>query len=84
MASSFKGWGGSWAQTWDRVTNPNAMYGSATIRMSATGALTGVNIAPQEDPLWLPMFGSNIRKQKLELRKKRRKQDEELMLFGLV
>lgn len=38
MASSFKGWGSSWAQTWDRISNPNAMYGSVTIRFTATGA----------------------------------------------
>lgn len=38
MASSFKGWGASWAQTWDRISDPNAMYGSTTIRFVATGA----------------------------------------------
>lgn len=37
MASSFKGWGTSWAQTWDRISNPNAMYGSVTIQFTATG-----------------------------------------------
>lgn len=36
MASSFRGWGSSWAQTWERVSNPNAMYGSVTIRFTAT------------------------------------------------
>lgn len=43
MASSFQGWGSSWAQTWERISNPNAMYGSVTIRITTTGTLTAAN-----------------------------------------
>jgi hypothetical protein len=43
MASSFKGWGTSWANTWERISNPNAMYGSVTIRVTTTGTLTAAN-----------------------------------------
>lgn len=42
MAASFKGWGGSWGQTWDRISDPNAMYGSASFAVSAAGTLTGI------------------------------------------
>jgi hypothetical protein len=50
MASSFQGWGGSWAQTWERISDPNAMYGSASIGISATGTLTAGNATPEEAP----------------------------------
>lgn len=40
MVASFNGWGTSWAQTWDRISDPSAMYGSAAITISATGTLT--------------------------------------------
>ena len=52
MASSFNGWGNSWAQTWDRISDPNAMYGSATIRITAAGTLTAVTqqTEPEESP----------------------------------
>lgn len=43
MASSFQGWGTSWAQTWERISNPNAMYGSVTIRVTAAGTLETAN-----------------------------------------
>lgn len=50
MASSFQGWGSSWAQTWDRISDPNAMYGSASIAISATGTLSALNATPAESP----------------------------------
>jgi len=56
MASSFKGWGNSWAQTWDRISDPNAMYGSASITFTATGIASGPFIdgppesVPEEPP----------------------------------
>lgn len=51
MASSFKGWGNSWAQTWDRISDPNAMYGNASITFTATGTLTAVSVHNEpEDP----------------------------------
>ena len=40
MATSFEGWLSSWGQTWDRISDPNAMYGSASITITATGTLT--------------------------------------------
>lgn len=53
MASSFKGWGTSWAQTWDRISDPNAMYGSASITFTATGLLTNA-LPPIEPPESVP------------------------------
>ena len=81
MAASFKGWGESWGATWDRIRDPNAMYGSTSLRITAAGTLTGVNLFPEADPLWLPMFGSNLRKQKRAQTLRRRKDEEEMLLF---
>lgn len=81
MAKSFKGWGNSWGQTWERISDPNAMYGSASLTVSASGVLTGANLNPPDNPLWQPMFGSNLRKQKRAQALRKRKSEDELMLF---
>lgn len=58
MATTFNGWGDSWAQTWTRITDPNAMYGSATIRFTATGTLTGA--ATTAVPAELPRYSQSL------------------------
>lgn len=41
MATSFKGWGGSWSNSWGQlVVDPNAMYGNASFSISTSGSLT--------------------------------------------
>lgn len=50
--------------------------------LAALQGLLGVQQPqPPDDPLWLPMFGSNLRKQKRAQMLRRRKDEEELLLF---
>lgn len=54
VTSSFNGWGNSWAQTWDRISDPNAMYGSASMTFMALGSLTSTSAAGK--PVGKPRF----------------------------
>ena len=43
MASTFTGWGNSWADTWGAgVTAPGALSGAAPVQLGATGTLTAI------------------------------------------
>lgn len=46
MASSFKGWGASWGESWGAVTDSGFISGTATITLSATGAIEGIYFPP--------------------------------------
>ena len=46
MASSFKGWGASWGESWGAVTDSGFIRGTATITLSATGAIEGIYFPP--------------------------------------
>lgn len=81
MASSFKGWGSSWAQTWDRVSNPNAMYGSASITITATGLLTNA-LPPVEPPDEGPV--AMIYPRRLAKRPGLTKENEEALLLFVL
>lgn len=41
MATTFKGWGGAWGDSWGaQVADPNALAGSAALHIAATGTLS--------------------------------------------
>ena len=46
MAASFKGWGDSWGESWGAVTDSGFIRGTATITLSATGAIEGIYFPP--------------------------------------
>ena len=46
MASSFNGWGASWGESWGAVTDSGFIRGTATITLSATGAIEGIYFPP--------------------------------------
>lgn len=78
MATSFNGWGSSWGQTWDRISDPNAMYGSASIVVSATGTLTNGQ-APEVVAPW-PSIPIPVRK----VMRRRHEEDEALLLAAIL
>lgn len=45
MATSFRGWGGAWGDSWGpTVTDPNAMFGDTTFSVNTNGTLTAVGV----------------------------------------
>lgn len=77
MAASFNGWGSSWGQTWDRISDPNAMYGSASITISATGTMVNGQ-APEVIAPWpsLPIPRRKV--------VRRHEEDEALLLAAIL
>lgn len=48
MAATFKGWGDAWGGAWGGAPDPNAMRGAASFGLVATGTLTALGAAPQQ------------------------------------
>ena len=46
MATSFNGWGAAWGESWGATTDSGFIRGTATITLSATGAIEGIYYPP--------------------------------------